>query len=181
LPNVVRADTPDNREVLMWLRPQILLVGVLVTAELRAQHPNAAAFLRFHTEAPAGDSALVLQLKPEPTRYRFALRPALDLRVVARAVTSPNPGGGYDVLVEFTEDGRTRFQEMTTKVVGQHLGIILDDKLTSAPIIQTPLKAARIPVAREKKSEASAARLANEINIRIEELRLAGGRGGRPG
>jgi preprotein translocase subunit SecD len=156
------------------------LVSVVVWGVMRAQHANPAAYLRFHTEAPSGDSALVLQLKPDPTKYRFAVKPALDLHVVARAVASANLEGGYDVFVEFTEEGRTRFQDMTKKIVGQHLGIVIDDKLASVPVVQTPLKTARIPIAEKKKTEAAAARLANEINIRIEEMRLAG-RGGKPG
>jgi preprotein translocase subunit SecD len=165
----------NNREALMWLRPQTLLVGVLTASAMHAQDSGVAAYLRFHTEAPAGDSALVLQLKPDPTRYRFAVKPALDLRIVARALASPNTvGGGWDVIVEFTQDGRARFQEMTAKIVGQHLGIVIDDKLTDVPIIQTPLRAARIPVAQGKKTEAAAARLAAEINRRIEELHPKG-------
>jgi len=158
----------------MRFRPQFILAGLLFAGTLRAQDADAAAYLRFHTQAAAGDSAIVLRLKSDSSRVRFAVRPALDLRGVARAAMSRSVTDGYDVLVELTKDGRARIQEMTEKLAGQRIAIIVDDKLSDAPVIDASLKEARIPIARGKKTEASAARMANEINVRIAQLRSKG-------
>jgi preprotein translocase subunit SecD len=48
-----------------------------------------------------------------------------------------------EVLIEFNRWGGRRFGEMTGKAVGKRMAIILDDKVTSAPVIQTKIDGGR--------------------------------------
>jgi preprotein translocase subunit SecD len=48
-----------------------------------------------------------------------------------------------EVLVQFDRWGANRFEEMTGKNVGRKMSIILDDKITSSPVIQTRIGGGR--------------------------------------
>jgi preprotein translocase subunit SecD len=55
-----------------------------------------------------------------------------------------NPTSGRpEVLVEFDRWGANRFEEMTGQNVGRKMAIILDDKVSSAPVIQTKIGGGR--------------------------------------
>src|SRR4030095_2922927 len=47
-----------------------------------------------------------------------------------------SPTNRPEVLVEFDRWGGKRFEEMTGKSTGKKMAIILDDKVSSAPVIQ---------------------------------------------
>jgi preprotein translocase subunit SecD len=158
----------------MRLHSRLVLATLVCAGALRAQDPNPAAYLRFHTQAAAGDSAIVLRMKSDTARVRFAARPALDLRGVAKAAMSRSVTDGFDVVVELTKEGRARVQEMADKLAGQRLAIMVDDRLTEAPVIDASLREASIVISRGRKTEASAARMANEINVRIAQLKSKG-------
>jgi len=46
---------------------------------------------------------------------------------------------GYVINFELTSKGAEIFADLTTKYLGQHIGIYLDDKLLQNPVVQTPI------------------------------------------
>lgn len=55
------------------------------------------------------------------------------------ARASQNPAGEYAVDLTFTADGTKKFAELTTKFIGQIIGIYLDDQLLTAPRVNEPI------------------------------------------
>ena len=50
-----------------------------------------------------------------------------------------DPNQGYVVNLTFSSDGAKKFSDLTTKYVGQKIGIYLDDKLLKNPQVETPI------------------------------------------
>ncbi|AET66606.1 protein-export membrane protein, SecD/SecF family [Desulfosporosinus orientis DSM 765] len=48
-------------------------------------------------------------------------------------------GGGFVVNLTFSSEGAKKFGDMTTKYVGQRIGVYLDDKLLTNPTVNTPI------------------------------------------
>ncbi|KUO74022.1 MAG: preprotein translocase subunit SecD [Desulfosporosinus sp. BRH_c37] len=46
---------------------------------------------------------------------------------------------GYVVNLTFSSDGAKKFADLTTKLIGQRLGVYLDDKLLTNPTVNTPI------------------------------------------
>lgn len=64
----------------------------------------------------------------------------LDGKMITDAHTQPNGnGGGWAVVVTFNGEGSKLFGDMTTKLVGQPIGIELDGKIISAPNVNEPI------------------------------------------
>lgn len=57
-----------------------------------------------------------------------------------RAFVSNDQSSGWVVSLEFNDKGKTKFGEVTTRLVGKPLAIFFDGKLQSAPIIQGPIE-----------------------------------------
>ena len=47
--------------------------------------------------------------------------------------------GGYVVNLSFSTTGAQKFADLTTKLIGQRLGVYLDDKLLTNPTVNTPI------------------------------------------
>jgi len=47
--------------------------------------------------------------------------------------------GGYVVNLTFSSDGGKKFADLTTKLIGQRLGVYLDDKLLTNPTVNVPI------------------------------------------
>ncbi|WP_407307922.1 protein translocase subunit SecD [Desulfosporosinus sp. SB140] len=47
--------------------------------------------------------------------------------------------GGYVVNLTFSSDGAKKFADLTTKYIGQRIGIYLDDKLLTNPTVNVPI------------------------------------------
>ncbi|KJR48527.1 Protein-export membrane protein SecD [Desulfosporosinus sp. I2] len=47
--------------------------------------------------------------------------------------------GGYVVNLSFSTEGAKKFADLTTKLIGQRLGVYLDDKLLTNPTVNTPI------------------------------------------
>jgi preprotein translocase subunit SecD len=60
---------------------------------------------------------------------------------VFQTASQTNPGAqtGWEVNFQLTGDGASKFSEVTTRLQGQQLAIILDQKVISAPTIQSPI------------------------------------------
>jgi len=61
-----------------------------------------------------------------------------EMLVDARAMSDPQEGG-WVVTFRFNSEGAKRFADATRDNVGQRFAIVLDDKVISAPVIETPI------------------------------------------
>jgi len=50
-----------------------------------------------------------------------------------------DPNQGYVVNLTFSSEGTKNFADLTTKYMGQQIGIYLDDKLLKNPLVETPI------------------------------------------
>ncbi|MDQ7095512.1 protein translocase subunit SecD [Desulfosporosinus sp. PR] len=57
----------------------------------------------------------------------------------AKAGQDPSATGGYVVNLTFSADGTKKFSDLTTKYIGQRIGIYLDDKLLTNPTVNVPI------------------------------------------
>lgn len=51
----------------------------------------------------------------------------------------PGSEGGYVVNLSFTSDGAKKFADLTTRLIGQNLGVYLDEDLLTNPRVNTPI------------------------------------------
>ncbi|MCY4401273.1 MAG: protein translocase subunit SecD [Candidatus Poribacteria bacterium] len=58
--------------------------------------------------------------------------------------TSGSTGFDIVVLIEFDREGSTKFAKITGDHIGEHLAILLDDKIQSAPVINTQIRGSAI-------------------------------------
>jgi hypothetical protein len=100
--------------------------------------------------------------------------------VVAAEVFTDGITGQPDVGITFSKAGARRFEALTRAIVGQRLAILLDGKVTSAPVVQEPITGgkARItlggfkdPLTRKLEAEELAAAL--DAGVLPAELELA--------
>ena len=80
----------------------------------------------------------MLRLDGKNTPYILIADPMLSNEHVSSAVRRDEPWG-VAVLAEFTDEGKTRFADATTKLVGQRLAIVFDGVVMSAPVIREPI------------------------------------------
>ena len=67
--------------------------------------------------------------------YYLERHAAVTGTAIASAALSYGPGAGPQIEVELDRDGRIAFDELTTRLVGHKVAVILDDRVASAPII----------------------------------------------
>ncbi len=83
-----------------------------------------------------------------------------------------NPYGGYEVSLTFTDHGTQAFAEITKKNLHRQLGIVLDGKLYSDPVIQSEITNGHASISGTF-SQREAIELANVLNNPLEfELQL---------
>lgn len=89
-----------------------------------------------------------IYIDPEP------LLTNTDIRDVSAVYISS--GEGFYVEIKFNERGREKFEKITEDLVGQHLAIMIDDEVFSAPVVQEPIRDGRCvirgPFTREEAS-----------------------------
>jgi preprotein translocase subunit SecD len=93
---------------------------------------------------PPGVDFLPMEGQPgqkEPVRRRVEVDGA-NL-TDARPGQDQSRGGGWVVNFTFDSIGARRFADVTTANVGKRFAIVLDDKVISAPVIQTPIVGGR--------------------------------------
>jgi hypothetical protein len=72
---------------------------------------------------------------------------ALDGTSVAKAEPSYDPNTNRPlVLLDFTREGGYRFGELTERIVGQKLAMLVDGEVRSAPIINGPIRGGRASI-----------------------------------
>ena len=91
--------------------------------------PPGRMLVEYAEFAGAGQPPLVLWEEPEVTGD-----------MVQTASAQPNPdGAGFQINFAFDSRGARRFAEYTRNNVGSIFAIVLDERIISAPVIQTPI------------------------------------------
>lgn len=113
---------------------------------------------------------------PAPIRYHTVLT-GRDLKSVG---VSRDTLGRYVVDIEFTDEGARIFKEWTTQNVGKYLGIVLDKRVISSPVIREPITEGRAQIEGNFTSESANALAvqlrygALPIPLNIEQIRVVG-------
>ncbi|WP_299027894.1 protein translocase subunit SecD [uncultured Thermanaerothrix sp.] len=133
--------------------------------------PTAAS-----TETPTPETTPEASPTPVPTRYHTVLT-GRDLKSVG---VSRDTLGRYVVDIEFTDEGARIFKEWTTQNVGKYLGIVLDKRVISSPVIREPITEGRGQIEGNFTSESANALAvqlrygALPIPLNIEQIRVVG-------
>ncbi len=112
-----------------------------VGAEDPALQPGADFRFGYERLEPRPDEA-----DPRPRWRTYYLERAvrLDNRSVASAEVTHDPNVGRpEVQIAFSRTGAREFGELTAAHIGHKLAILLDDRITSAPIIQGAIRGGR--------------------------------------
>jgi SecD/SecF fusion protein len=92
---------------------------------------------------------------------------------IKRAGATVNSYGANEVSLEFTGEGAKKFEQITRRNVGKQLGIVLDGKLYSAPLISSVISDGKAVISGHF-TRKGATDLANVLNNPLEfELRVA--------
>jgi SecD/SecF fusion protein len=161
--------------------------------ETREQLQKVAK-LEFRLVHPQNDQIMAGQRPPDPnfvrakekvtrngktTEQELLVRKKVDLTGDKVAKAGARYGDqGYEVILDFTEQGGKEFGELTQANVGQRFAIMLDGDVISAPVIQVPILdgTARITgnfAETEARNLASVLENPLAVPVRIEEERSA--------
>ena len=116
--------------------------------------PSHDALLKYLSAAAAGDPSLAVPRDRELgfeqnadgqwRTYLLASTVELDNASIAHLQASEDPGTHRPiVLVDFTPTAAQHFTELTTRLTGHKLAVLVDGSVTSAPIIQEPITGGR--------------------------------------
>ncbi len=104
--------------------------------------PEADDFvLSFYLEAGKDDpKTRELSFADSKETFRAELFPCLTEDAVLEAKVVADPARNMpSVEVTLTEGGKKRFAQLTQDAIGRRLGIVVDGKVVSAPIIRAPI------------------------------------------
>jgi preprotein translocase subunit SecD len=111
---------------------------LLVLVGLGCSAPKPTMTLRFHEQVPGNlPESRVRFVTLDRTGERIAVNPypAIAERDVLSAEIQSGPGGNA-VLLKFDSHGANVLNEMTTRMRGQHLVVLMDDKPVAAVLIE---------------------------------------------
>jgi len=115
--------------------------------------PSPAAIERYLASQPAlavpHDRRLVFE-RIDASRWRTYLvfpTTELDASSIAHAETGTDPNTGRPIVtLDFTPDAARHFGELTARIVGHKLAVLVDGTVISAPIIRTEIRGGRASV-----------------------------------
>jgi hypothetical protein len=94
--------------------------------------------------------------------------PLLDHTAIAAARVKIHPVTAQpEIVITFSDEGQKLFAEVTRQNLGKRLGIVIDGRLLSAPIIRVPLPGGNASISGGF-SEAEAAAFAKKINLAVQ-------------
>ncbi|WP_269524502.1 protein translocase subunit SecD [Coraliomargarita parva] len=129
--------TKDNPEVIDVIKKPARL-------EFRKVHPSLDPRTTRKSDYPVGYEVLYMESEANDGQTietpMFIKRiPEATGEIVDRAFASQNQTGGFQINLVMTDKGADIFRNVTEKMVGEPLAIVLDGKLYSAPTIQDVL------------------------------------------
>lgn len=157
----------------------------LVTAEVMPVAPNPQPFTwtheisaRIRVTEDAAQTVHRLQLRwvaaegeqakaeKVPTRdanqdngYLYLLKEKIftEDNIVSAEARPSSAGSNYEVLLQFTEHSKTQLAKITRENIGRRLAIVVDEKVISAPMIQSQIPEGKVVIAGQfTKAEAEA-------------------------
>jgi len=128
-----------------------LVVCLVAVVAMAADSTTPSAFqMRLVVDNPSADSEqLVLQKKNGETgqisseTVNVDKKVLLDQTSLKSVVATKGRQGNWQVDFSLSPGGAERFAEITGKNIGQRLAIVIDGKLITAPIIQSPITGGR--------------------------------------
>ena len=131
----------------------VLIAACLLTeAAMAADVQSAPVFqMRLVAEAPSVDSETMIQILKEGTRVitnivNVQKAVAMDQAAIKSARVSTDSLGHPVIEIAFTKNGTEQFATLTEKSVGKRLAIVIDGKLCSAPVIQSPISSGKAQI-----------------------------------
>ena len=130
--------TKDNPEVIDSIKKPARL-------EFRSVHPTLSPDTTPVDRYPVGYEVLAEEIEDRRSGELYERRqfvkmiPEATGEIVEDAFVSQTPNGGFQINLVMTGDGSEVFREVTERMVGDPLAIVLDGKLYSAPTIQAVL------------------------------------------
>jgi preprotein translocase subunit SecD len=90
------------------------------------------------------DQNVVFKARDDATKYQLGpveiTGDAIDKATAAyNAGTSTSVGQGWEIRFDLTNEGSGTFSDVTTRLVGKQLAIVVDDQVISAPTVQSPI------------------------------------------
>lgn len=165
--------TKDNPEVIDSVKKPARL-------EFRSVHPDLTPDTTPPNRYPVGYEVLAEEIEDRRSGEVYEQRrfikmiPEATGEIVEDAFASQTPTGGFQINLVMTGEGSKIFRQVTERMVGEPLAIVLDGKLYSAPTIQAVLsKNAQIT---GSFSQREALELANVLNnplaveLRVDEM-----------
>ena len=165
--------TKDNPEVIDAVKKPARL-------EFRRVHPDLEPDTTPKNRYPVGYEVLAEEIEDHRSgevyeRRQFVkLIPEATGEIVDDAFASQTQAGGYQINLVMTSEGADTFRQVTERMVGEPLAIVLDGKLYSAPTIQGVLS--RNAQITGSFSQREAIELANVLNnplaveLRVDEM-----------
>ena len=165
--------TKDNPEVIDAVKKPARL-------EFRRVHPDLEPDTTPKNRYPVGYEVLAEEIEDHRSgevyeRRQFVkLIPEATGEIVDDAFASQTQAGGYQINLVMTSEGADIFRQVTERMVGEPLAIVLDGKLYSAPTIQGVLS--RNAQITGSFSQREAIELANVLNnplaveLRVDEM-----------
>ena len=165
--------TKDNPEVIDAVKKPARL-------EFRRVHPDLEPDTTPNNRYPVGYEVLAEEIEDHRSgevyeRRQFVkLIPEATGEIVDDAFASQTQAGGYQINLVMTSEGADTFRQVTERMVGEPLAIVLDGKLYSAPTIQGVLS--RNAQITGSFSQREAIELANVLNnplaveLRVDEM-----------
>lgn len=164
----------DNPDILNVIKKPAKLEFRLVSPEPVALNSDGSV-----ARIPAGYEVLPYEITNSrtgevvETRVYVKKIPEITGKAVKTAAVMMNPYGGFEISLEFNDEGAKRFERVTQQSIGKQLGIVLDGKLYSAPVIRSVIPNGRASISGQF-SQTEAIDLANVLNNPLEfELRVA--------
>lgn len=141
---------------------------------------NKPAFLEFREVLTGKEKPEITLTAPDGSKLKMGPILMTGKAISSAQVSFDQQTGAPEVSITFTPDGTREFAAITTRLVKKQLAIILDNKVQSAPVIQTPITDGKAVISgRFSLEEAKNLALvlqtgALPVNLVIQETRTVG-------
>jgi preprotein translocase subunit SecD len=118
----------------------VLMVALVASAATAADQVRVTFRLASREPLPGWEET---SLADGADLWYLAPEVLLDQSLFAVATAQPGDGETWVVDVSMTAAGRERLAELTREHVGERLGMVVDGRLVTAPVIRAPLTEGR--------------------------------------
>lgn len=136
-------DGPFRRALAAGQMPGQFLIAAADYPVIRTllEHPSIRAALPPGKDVRWGVDSVLLGAQVYRTLYVLDSRAIIDGTYLQDATPNQDPLEGAKVDFQFNNEGGRRFRTETAKHIGDNMAIVLDDRVMSAPVIQSAIGA----------------------------------------